>query len=74
MYLLVHDQLSFYCRSLANVLNVYQVISVSPDLWEKDSGKDEDLVKKWVFLGDDRTIRRVYTKSDPLMKVADDTN
>lgn len=46
----------------ALVVDVKNVISVEEGLWEEGSGKDEDLVKKWVFLGDDRTIRQVFVK------------
>nr|POE49163.1 putative guanine deaminase [Quercus suber] len=35
------------------------VVSASAELWEQ-GGDAEAMVKKWVFLGDDRTIRRVY--------------
>lgn len=44
----------------ALVVDVKDVISVDEGAWQADSGRDEDLVKKWVFLGDDRTIRRVF--------------
>lgn len=44
----------------ALIVDVKDVISVDPSLWAPESGLDEALVKKWVFLGDDRTIRKVY--------------
>lgn len=46
----------------ALVVDVRDVISVEKSLWEEGSDRDEDLVKKWVFLGDDRTIRQVFVK------------
>lgn len=44
----------------ALVVDVKGVISVDEQMWEAESGKDEDLVKKWVFLGDDKTVKRVF--------------
>ncbi|KAF2169309.1 hypothetical protein M409DRAFT_65015 [Zasmidium cellare ATCC 36951] len=44
----------------ALVVDVKEVISVEEGMWEAGSERDEDLVKKWVFLGDDRTVRRVF--------------
>jgi guanine deaminase len=45
----------------ALVIDVKDVISVDQALWE-DGGREanEALVKKWVFCGDDRTIRKVF--------------
>lgn len=42
----------------ALVIDVKDVVSVNRSLWETQ--QDEALVKKWVFLGDDRTIRKVF--------------
>lgn len=46
----------------ALVVDVEDVISVEPNMWQRESDQDEALVKKWVFLGDDRTIRQVYVQ------------
>lgn len=46
----------------ALVVDVKDVVSVDESAWKEGSGKDEDMVKKWVFLGDDRTIRQVYVR------------
>lgn len=46
----------------ASIVDVKGVISVHERMWEAENAKDEDLVKKWVFLGDDRTIRRVFVR------------
>jgi guanine deaminase len=46
----------------ALVVDVKGVISVDESSWKTSSGKDEDLVKKWVFLGDDRTIKSVFVE------------
>lgn len=56
----------------ALVVDVKDVVGVSRELWESeegnDGGDDADgakeragvLVKKWVYCGDDRSIRKVY--------------
>lgn len=45
----------------ALVVDVDGVISVDPLLWiQGKESHDEAMVKKWVFLGDDRTIRKVF--------------
>ena len=44
----------------ALLIDVEGVISADKSLWEGNDSDGEAMVKKWVFLGDDRTIRRVY--------------
>lgn len=44
----------------ALVVDVEGVISADSSLWEGGKDGGEAMVKKWVFLGDDRTIRKVY--------------
>lgn len=44
----------------ALVVDLEGVISADTSLWEHGEGDGEAMVKKWVFLGDDRTIRKVY--------------
>ncbi|KAK5113273.1 hypothetical protein LTR62_003610 [Meristemomyces frigidus] len=46
----------------ALVVDVEGVVGVERELWEWDSsrGDAEALVRKWVFCGDDRTVRRVF--------------
>jgi guanine deaminase len=44
----------------ALVIDVEGIISVDSALWEGDEEDSEAMVKKWVFLGDDRNIRKVY--------------
>lgn len=44
----------------ALVVDVKDVVSVDSELWEGEEDGSEVMVKKWVFLGDDRCIRRVY--------------
>lgn len=44
----------------ALVIDVEGIISANPYLWEGDEDGSEAMVKKWVFLGDDRNIRKVY--------------
>jgi len=44
----------------ALLIDVQGVISADRSLWEDGDGDGEAMVKKWVFLGDDRTIRKVW--------------
>ena len=45
----------------ALLVDVKDVISVDSSVWEDDSIEGaEVMVKKWVFCGDDRTIKKVY--------------
>lgn len=44
----------------ALVVDVERVVSVEPSLWEGEEDGSEAMVKKWVFLGDDRNIRKVF--------------
>ena len=44
----------------ALVIDVEGVISADPYLWEGEEDGSEAMVKKWVFLGDDRNIKKVY--------------
>lgn len=44
----------------ALVVDVEGVVSADPSLWEGEKDESEAMVKKWVFLGDDRNIRKVY--------------
>lgn len=46
----------------ALIVDVEDVTSVDSRMWQSGSEQDEALVKKWVFLGDDRTIRKVYVQ------------
>jgi len=36
------------------------IVSADPQLWELGEGGGEAMAKKWVFLGDDRNIRKVF--------------
>ena len=44
----------------ALVIDVEGVVSVDPSLWKGDEDGGESMLKKWVFLGDDRCIRKVF--------------
>ena len=44
----------------ALVVDVEGIISVDSALWQGGEDGAEAMVKKWVFLGDDRNIRKVY--------------
>ncbi|KAK5129752.1 hypothetical protein LTR08_002928 [Meristemomyces frigidus] len=45
----------------ALVVDVAGVISAGPELWGGGEGGDaEAMVRKWVFLGDERAVRRVF--------------
>ena len=44
----------------ALIVDVEGIISADSSLWEGDEDGSEAMVKKWVFLGDDRNIRKVY--------------
>ncbi|KAK5124896.1 hypothetical protein LTR85_001086 [Meristemomyces frigidus] len=44
----------------ALVVDVEGVVSADAGLWEEGVGDGLAMVKKWVFLGDDRTIKKVY--------------
>ena len=46
----------------ALVVDVEGVASANSALWEDGEGDGEAMVKKWVFLGDDRTIRKVFVQ------------
>ena len=46
----------------ALVVDVEGVVSANSALWEDGEGDGEAMVKKWVFLGDDRTIRKVFVQ------------
>lgn len=48
----------------ALVIDVEGIISADPSLWEGEEDGSEAMVKKWVFLGDDRNIRKVYVDGD----------
>ena len=44
----------------ALLVDVEGIISADPSLWNGEEDGSEAMVKKWVFLGDDRNIRKVY--------------
>lgn len=44
----------------ALVVDVRDVISADSSLWESDEDRTEAMIKKFVFLGDDRHIRKVF--------------
>lgn len=44
----------------ALLVDVEGVVSVDSGLWEGEEDGSEAMLKKWVFLGDDRNIRRVW--------------
>lgn len=50
----------------ALVIDVEGIISVDPCLWESEEDQSEAMVKKFVFLGDDRNIRQVYVDGKPV--------
>ena len=44
----------------ALLIDVQGIVSADPNLWEDQEDGSEAMVKKWVFLGDDRNICKVY--------------
>lgn len=52
----------------ALLVDVKDVISVDDSLWNSGYDGVEAMVKKWVFLGDDRTIRQVWVNGNCVVK------
>ncbi len=48
----------------ALVVDVEGVVSADASLWEDGEGDGEAMVKKWVFLGDRTSIRKVYVDGE----------